>query len=335
MSLAPPGPAVVALGGGHGLATSLRALQRCTDQLTAVVTVGDDGGSSGVLRRDLGVLPPGDLRMALTAMAGTSGDEALWAQVARHRFDRGDLEGHPVGNLMLVALMAATGDPVVALDRMGKLLGARGRVLPMCEEPVDIVATLADAAASAGAGAARSGARQGATDEVIVRGQVAVAKTPGQVVSISLDPPEPKVCGAAVEALLCADAIVLGPGSWFTSVIPHLLVPALRSAINASSALRILTLNLAPQQGETSGFTPENHLEVLGSHAPDLRIDVVIADPDTVRDEDGLQQVAAALGATVLLAPVAEVHAGERHDEERLASAYATALARGRIRPWR
>lgn len=322
MSSTRPNPAVVALGGGHGLATSLGALRHCTEALTAVVTVGDDGGSSGVLRRDLGVLPPGDLRMALTALASSGVDEALWTQVARHRFDRGDLAGHPVGNLMLVALMEELGDPVAALDRMGALLGAVGRVLPMCEEPVDIVARLTDTPAHT------------RSRGVEVRGQVAVAQAPGHVVSISLDPAEPKVCGAAVEAILCADAIVIGPGSWFTSVIPHLLVPALRSAISASSAQRIVTLNLAPQRGETSGFTPENHLEVLAAHAPDLTLDVVIVDPATVRDERSLRAVALSLGAEVLLAPVASTQAGERHDEERLASAYATALGRGRIRPW-
>jgi uncharacterized cofD-like protein len=313
-------PAVVALGGGHGLATSLRALRRCTARLTAVVTVGDDGGSSGVLRRDLGVLPPGDLRMALTALAGEQQPESLWADVARHRFDRGDLRGHPVGNLMLVALMEEMGDPVQALDRMGELLGAVGRVLPMCEEPVEIVARLTQEASTAG---------------IEVRGQVAVAASPGQVVSIALDPADPKVCEAAVESVLAADAVVLGPGSWFSSVLPHLLVPALRSALRSTTALRVVTLNLAPQPGETGGFTPENHLEVLTTHAPDLRLDVVIVDPTTVGDRACLDEVAHALGAQVLTMPVASTQHPDRHDVDRLASAYAAALERGRIRPWR
>ncbi len=311
MSTAHGSPRVVALGGGHGLAASLAALRRVTDDLTAVVTVADDGGSSGRLRRELGVLPPGDLRMALAALCGDDEWGRTWSEVIQHRFvSSGELHGHAVGNLLIVALWERLGDPVAALDWVGRLLGAQGRVLPMSSVPLDIIATVLGADAAAPDSVSR------------VCGQEAVATTTGAVVGITLVPEEPPACAEAVAAVRAADWVVLGPGSWFTSVLPHLLVPDLADAILTSRARRVVALNLAPQAGETAGFSPETHLEVLAAHAPELRIDVVLADPGAVTDIAALRRVAEALGAEVVIAPVAVGDGTPRHDPRRLAAAY-------------
>jgi uncharacterized cofD-like protein len=309
-------PAVVALGGGHGLSASLAALRHVTRALTAVVTVADDGGSSGRLRSELGVLPPGDLRMALAALCGDDEWGRTWSEVLQHRFvSEGHLHGHALGNLLIVALWERFGgDPVPALDWVGRLLGAQGRVLPMASVPLDITATVAGA--------------DGFSDALsTVRGQVAVASTPGRVMGISLLPPEPPACAEAVAAVRAADWVVLGPGSWFTSVLPHLLVPELAAALQETSARRLVALNLAPQAGETSGFSPETHLEVLAAHAPALRIDAVLADPGTVADPDGLARVAGGLGAQLWLEPVGAADGTPRHDPTLLAAAYRRILA--------
>ncbi|HVE74300.1 MAG TPA: uridine diphosphate-N-acetylglucosamine-binding protein YvcK, partial [Mycobacteriales bacterium] len=254
-------PRVVALGGGHGLAASLRALRSVTGDVTAVVTVADDGGSSGRLRDELGALPPGDLRMALAALAGDGPAETAWRDLLQHRFGGdGPLAGHAVGNLLITGLAQTTQDPVAALRLVGRLLGGTGQVLPMSPVPVEIVADVL--------GADPAGPHE--MSEVV--GQVAVATTPGQVVAVRLRPADPPACEEAKRAVLEADWVVFGPGSWFTSVLPHLLVPGLRDALQATNARRLVTLNLAPQPGETAGFSPAAHLEVLRAHAPDLRV---------------------------------------------------------------
>jgi uncharacterized cofD-like protein len=170
---------------------------------------------------------------------------------------------------------------------------------------------------------------------VTVRGQVAVASTPGRVVTVSLVPAEPPACAEAVEAVCTADWVVLGPGSWFTSVIPHLLVPALREALVSTSAARALVLNLRPQPGETDGFSAENHVEVLLAHAPELAFDVVIADRSEVDDPRGLGELCRTLGAELVIADMAAVDGSARHDPERLASVFGEVLGRGRIGAWR
>ena len=319
-------PRIVALGGGHGLSLSLRALTQVSENITAVVTVADDGGSSGVLRRDLGVLPPGDLRMALAALADASAVAQLWSSVAQHRFDRGDLAGHPVGNLMLVALMEELQDPIAALDRMADLLQVRGRVLPMCCEPVDLIARLTTQESQYISSSSSTGFE--------VRGQVAVASTPGRVVSVAIEPSEPEPCEEALAAIADADYIVMGPGSWFSSVLPHLLVPQVRDALVQSSAQRIITLNLTEQAGETAGFSPEDHLEVLGTYAPELRLDFVLADPSCILDGDSLIQTVAGFGGDLVVTPVARDNPEHGHDERLLASAYAQLMTRGKITPW-
>ena len=305
-------PRVVAFGGGHGLAASLAALRQVTPQLTAVVTVADDGGSSGRLRQELHALPPGDLRMALAALADHDVTAQTWATLAQHRFaGDGALGGHAVGNLVITGLTELLGDPVAALDCVGALLRTAGRVLPLATSPLEIVADVVGLDED-DAGAA-----------VEVRGQVAVATTAGRVVAVRLEPEEPPACQQAVDAVLDADWAVLGPGSWFTSVIPHLLVPAMAKALSATSARRAVALNLSPQAGETDGFSPETHLEVLAAHAPDLELDVVLADVSAVAGGDkNLREAAAGFGAELVVADVACADGTPRHDPDRLAAVY-------------
>lgn len=319
-------PKVVALGGGMGLSASLAALRRITGDLTAVVTVADDGGSSGRLREELGVLPPGDLRKALAALCGDDDWGQTWARVIQHRFrTQGDLHGHAVGNLLIVALWEQLGgDPVRALDLVGKLLGAHGRVLPMSAVPLELQALVRG----------HDPERPGEVDTV--RGQATVALTPGEVQSVHLVPHNPPAVPEAVEAVLDADWVVLGPGSWFSSVIPHLLVPELLDALVETRARRVLSLNLAPQPGETSGFSPQRHVEVLARHAPKLALDVVLADEAAVPDRGALDDAAKRLSAAVELAPVASPDGAPKHDPELLAAAYDRIFRmHGRIGPWR
>jgi uncharacterized cofD-like protein len=302
---------VVALGGGHGLAASLKALRTVTPDLTAVVTVADDGGSSGRLREELDALPPGDLRMALAAMAGDDDWGQTWTRLLQHRFSGdGPLAGHAVGNLLLTGLAQSTGDPVLALDLVAKLLGVAGRVLPMSPVPLEICAEVI-------------GLVPGAPSEVTeVVGQVAVATTSGLVAAVHLRPSDPPACKEAVRAVEEADWVVFGPGSWFTSVLPHLLVPDLRDALHRTAARRLVALNLAPQAGETDGFSPESYLDVLAAHAPDLRVDVVLADESMVVDTRGLMAAAQSVGGRLVLSQLALGDGTPRHDPERLARAY-------------
>ncbi|GAA0235567.1 uridine diphosphate-N-acetylglucosamine-binding protein YvcK [Saccharothrix mutabilis subsp. mutabilis] len=298
---------------------TLTALRRITDDVTAVVTVADDGGSSGRLRRELGLLPPGDLRKAMVALADTEGTGALWAELFQHRFGgTGALAGHAIGNLVLAGLLEQLGDPVAVLAEAGKLLGVRGRVLPMCTEPLEIEADV-------------TGLDEDLDVVRRIRGQVAVATTPGRVQRIRLHGPggpgePPQGCPEAVRAVLDADVVLLGPGSWFTSVLPHLLVPSLHEALTRTSAKKVVVLNLVPQPGETAGFSPELHLDVLCAHAPDLRVDAVIADADAVPVPDRLRRAAAALGAAAHLSPIAQAGSPDRHDPAALALSIRRAL---------
>ncbi|WP_068398054.1 gluconeogenesis factor YvcK family protein [Kribbia dieselivorans] len=308
-------PKVVALGGGHGLYASLSALRLVTEDVTAVVTVADNGGSSGRLREDFDVLPPGDLRMALSALCDDSEWGHTWRDVLQHRFSGdGELSGHALGNLLIVALWQLNPDPVTGLDLVGSLLNARGRVLPMASVPLSIQAEVAgldpdDPDAS-----------------TTVTGQVAVARARGRVESIELIPPDPPACGEAIDAVRGADWLVFGPGSWFTSVLPHLLVPELRDAIVETTARRMIVLNLELNTAETFGFTAEQHLSVLAEQAPGIRFDVVLADPSVVEDEDSLRAAAAALGAELVIQPVRRRGRIRVHDSLRLAAALADIL---------
>jgi uncharacterized cofD-like protein len=305
-------PAVVALGGGHGLSASLSALRLMTDRITAVVTVADDGGSSGRLREELGVLPPGDLRMALAALCDETDWGRTWRDVLQHRFSStGDLDKHAVGNLLIVALWELLGDTVEGLDWVGRLLGARGRVLPMSSVPLLIEADVVDAAG----------------DTQLVVGQSAVAVTSGTVTQVRLEPADPPACPEAVAAIESADWVVLGPGSWYTSVLPHLLVPGLKDALHRTQARTIVTLNLASgESGETAGMRAEQYLEVLQTHAPELRVDAIVADPTAVEDVSALAARSADLGARLLLRQVSRGDGTPRHDPLRLAGAYSDVL---------
>jgi uncharacterized cofD-like protein len=309
-------PRVVAFGGGHGLAASLAALRRVTPEVTAIVTVADDGGSSGRLRQEFGVLPPGDLRMALAALCGDDDWGTTWAKVVQHRFGgSGELGGHSLGNLLIAGLWDLLGDPVAGLDWVGKLLRVTGRVLPMAAVPLDIVASVE------GIDPSLPGVRS------TVCGQAAVAVTPGRVRSISLVPADPPAVPEAVSAVHEADWVVFGPGSWFTSVLPHLLVPSLLSAVAATPARKLVALNLIPQPGETEGFSAHRHLEVLADHAPSLSFDVVLADAAAVAGaEDELRKAAGQLNASLTLADVAASD-GARHDPVLLAAAYRQVFA--------
>lgn len=309
---------VVTLGGGHGLQAMIGALTRLEVEITAVVTVADDGGSSGRLRREMaGLVPPGDLRMALAALAETDDRGALWSRTFQHRFaGDGALAGHPVGNLVLAGLTQVLGGVIPALDAAGAVLGARGRVLPMSEHPLEIVAEVA-----------------GLDDDPHlvrrIRGQAAVAATPGRVCSVALSPADAPACPDALAAVAAADLVVLGPGSWFTSVLPHLLLPELRKALLDCRAHRLVVLNLAPQPGETEGFSPEQHLDVLSEHARDFRIDSVLADVDAVSLPGRLAAAAGRIGARVEFAPVS-VAGAPRHDPAALAEALLPVLDRVR-----
>ena len=318
--------AVVAFGGGHGLHASLSALRRLVDDLTvddltAIVTVADNGGSSGRLRGEFDVLPPGDLRMALAALCGEDEWGSTWAKVLQHRFaGEGEMRGHVVGNLLIVGLWELLGDHVDALDWVGRLLGAKGRVLPMALTPMHITAEVRGATSGGDLGSS-----------TIVRGQVEVATTEGSIVSIDLEPPDPPVSPEALTKIAEADWAFLGPGSWFSSVLPHVRVPRLREAILTTEARLVVVLNLEEQVGETGGFGPADHLRVLLEHAPGLRVHTVLADPSSFDAERlvELRQVVTAAGAALVLADVAADDSSPRHDPRKLSTAYARIMARG------
>jgi uncharacterized cofD-like protein len=302
-------PAIVALGGGHGLYSTLTAVKRLTRKICAVVTVADDGGSSGRLRSELGVPPPGDLRMALAALAADSED--VWTRTVQHRFGgTGALAGHSVGNLILAGLTEVLGDPVAALDEVAKLLHITGRVLPMSPIALDIEADV-------------SGLEADPRVSRCIRGQVAIATTPGKVRRVRLIPSDPPASAEATAAIEHADVVVLGPGSWFTSVIPHVLVPELRDVLVYTRARKVLVLNLVAEPGETAGFSAERHLHVLSQHAPEFVVDDVLVDSGSVpegREREHVARAAEQLRARVTFADVAEAGT-DRHNPGKLAAA--------------
>lgn len=319
-------PRIVAMGGGHGLYATLSAARRLTPHVTAVVTVADDGGSSGRLRSELDIVPPGDLRMALAALASDSPHGRLWATIIQHRFGgSGALAGHPIGNLLLAGLNEVLSDPVAALDELGRILGVKGRVLPMCPIALQIEADVA-------------GLESDPRISRVIRGQVAVATTPGKVRRVRLLPGDPPATRQAVDAVLAADLVVLGPGSWFTSVIPHVLVPGLAAALTATPARRALVLNLDAEHGETAGFSAERHLHVLAQHAPGLTIGDIIVDASRVpseRERDQVRRTASLLEASVKFADVSRPGT-PLHDPAKLAAALDRVCAgdmAGRERP--
>jgi uncharacterized cofD-like protein len=309
----------VALGGGHGLHAALSALRLITDDVTAVVTVADDGGSSGRIRRELNVLPPGDLRMAIVALSHAEpGPAADWADLLQHRIGgNGLLAGHPVGNLILTALLEREPDAITALARLADLVGVVGRVLPMSPVPLDLIA-VADRFDPDDPNRTRQ-----------IRGQSSIAATLGRVRSVRLLPPGAPASAAAVDAVREADVVLLGPGSWFTSVIPHLLLRELGTALAGTPARLVVVLNLVPQAGETDDYEPHQLLQLLQEHAEPfggLPIDAVLADSDSVLNHDELASYVSKIGARLVMSSLAADDSAERHDESRLALAIREVL---------
>lgn len=247
----PDGPRVVAIGGGHGLAATLRAARRYAGRITAVVSVADDGGSTGRLRETLGVVALGDLRRCLSALAD---ETSMLGASLEYRFPAGDLAGHPVGNVLLAGLAATAPDLVSALDEVARSVGAVGRVLPTSTEPVTLIGT-------------------GALRHDRLEGQTTVQNAEG-VSRVSLEPADPASPKAVVEAIEAADQIIVGPGSLFTSVLAAAIVPAVREALQDSTARRVYVCNLRPQPPETAGFTVADHVDALAAHG--VPVDVVL-----------------------------------------------------------
>lgn len=246
-------PRVVALGGGHGLAATLKAVRRYAGQVTAIVSVADDGGSSGRLRDAMDILPPGDLRKCLVALGDP---DSIWARALEHRFEAGELEGHAVGNLLIAGLAATTGDYLTALDEVGRLVNAQGTVLPSTTQLVVLKAVTGDGEVS---------------------GQLAVGRS-ASITRVSLVPIDPEPPAAALEAIDTADQIVIGPGSLYTSVLATLAVPALAEGVRraAGRAQVVYICNLRPQSPETDGYDVADHVAALIAHGVDP--DVVLCD---------------------------------------------------------
>ena len=298
---------VVALGGGHGLAVTLTALRKVGEEITAIVTVADNGGSSGRLRQEFPIFPPGDLRMALAALCADDEWGRTWAKIMQHRFKSdGALNGHAMGNLLLASMWSAGDDPVCALDRVGELLRVVGRVLPMAAVALDIEGTF-----------------NTSTGRIVVRGQKEVATAKGMIESLRIIPDNPDARSEALAAIAAADWIIMGPGSWFSSVIPHLLVPAQLAALQKTTAKKVLILNLdasphSPGE-EFAGSTPEQHLAFFHRYAPGLRVDYCLVDQSVARDRQALDDAAATLGGAIVVADIRKAPGSVHHDGEKLA----------------
>ena len=298
---------IVAFGGGHGLAAMLSALRDISSEITAVVTVADNGGSSGQLRSEFGVMPPGDLRMALSALCSDDEWGSSWAQALQHRFESsGPLNGHALGNLLLTALWNLNNDPVVGLDKVGELLRIVGRVLPMAAIPIEIEATLIPP----------SNGQPGR----VIRGQVEVAEAAGEVVSVRLIPDSPPVLPEVLEAIENAEWITIGPGSWYSSVLPHLLVPQIRTALANSNAKIVVFLNLDARtvKDEASALSPEVQIEFLKTHAPEVKIDYLVAD-NSIKTT-GLEAIAQKYEAQLILSDLAHHPGSDQHDRFKVLS---------------
>jgi 2-phospho-L-lactate transferase/gluconeogenesis factor (CofD/UPF0052 family) len=304
-------PTVVALGGGHGLFATLTSLRSLTSNITAIVTVADNGGSSGRLREEFSIYPPGDLRMALAALCGDDEWGRSWAQIMQYRFTSdGALDGHAVGNLLLAALWDRDKDPVEGLDRVGALLKVVGRVLPMASEPLDIEATFLEA-----------GVKR------IIRGQKEVATTTGHFESVRLIPENPNARPEALAAIRDADWITMGPGSWISSVLPHLLVPQQVAALSQSSAKKILILNLDnPKSGEFSGRSALDHIGAVQKLAPALTFDFVVADSSLISDPESarlLREKVSTQGGELIVQDLRLDGSNIHHDTKKLTSLFA------------
>jgi uncharacterized cofD-like protein len=255
------GPRIVAIGGGHGLSTLLRGLKQDSHNITAIVTVADDGGSSGRLRRTMGILPPGDIRNCLAAL---SNDEAMLTQLFQYRFADGTsgLDGHSFGNLFISALAEITGSFEEAIAESGRVLSVSGRVLPATLHDVRLVADVR---------------LPYLVNEVRVEGESQIPESEGKVRRIWLEPSSPQAFPEAIQSILAADMIVIGPGSLYTSILPNLLVPDIAAAIRASRALKIYVCNVATQPGETDGYSCGDHVRALEEHAGGALFEIVVS----------------------------------------------------------
>jgi uncharacterized cofD-like protein len=253
------GPRIVAIGGGHGLSTLLRGLKTYTRKLTAIVTVADDGGSSGRLRETFGILPPGDIRNCLAAL---SNDEQMLTQLFRYRFSgAGGLDGHSFGNLFITALADITGSFESAVAESGKVLSVSGRVLPSTLHDVRLVADME---------------LPNSLHQVRVEGESRIPKMAGRVRRIWLEPNDAPAFPPTLKEVLSADMIVVGPGSLYTSLLPNLLVKDLLGAITASRALKVYVCNIATQAGETDVYTCYDHVHALEEHVGDGVFNVIL-----------------------------------------------------------
>ena len=308
------GPRIVAVGGGTGLSTMLRGLKKYTQNLTAIVTVADDGGGSGMLRQDLGMPPPGDIRHCMEALANT---EPIMEKLLTYRFTEGTLAGQSFGNLILAALNGVTGSFEQAVSEMSHVLAITGQVIPVTSADVQLEAVFAN------------GAR------VIGESQIAAFKKEQdcRIHHVSLIPERPQATPAALEALGEADLILLGPGSLYTSIIPNLLVEGVARAIARSDAPKLYICNIMTQDGETEGYTAADHLEALLVHGEPGLVDLCLANTDPVspgllekyREEDAApltvdRERIAALGLELVERPVASTGGDyARHDPDKLA----------------
>lgn len=284
----PDGPAVVALGGGHGLATTLRAVRNYAGRITAVVSVADDGGSSGRLRKAFGIPAPGDLRRCFGALAD---DDSMLAQAFEHRFDSGELDGHPVGNLLIAGLTAASGDFVAALAETGRLLGACGDVLPATADPVVLLADV--------------------TANGTISGQVEIDQTVG-IERVRLEPAEPPTPAAVTAAIGAADQLVIGPGSLHTSLLAVLAVPAINAAVAAAKAKVVFVANLRSVRS-TQGWDLGQHLDALAAHG--VRVSTVLVDENSPMADGNLPG-----GCDIVRRPIARFDV-PAHDPVQLAKA--------------
>ncbi|MDN4481838.1 gluconeogenesis factor YvcK family protein [Demequina muriae] len=292
---------IVALGGGHGLYASLTALRDLTPELTAIVTVADDGGSSGRLRSELGIVPPGDLRMALSALCADNDWGRTWRDVLQWRFATdGPLNGHALGNLLIAALWERNGDVVDGLAWVASLLQAHGRVLPLSADPLEVSALVRD----------DSGVRE-------VQGQVAVATAHGSIEELRLSPASPVVPRETVEAIDAADLVVLGPGSWYTSVLTHFMVRPVADALVRAGQRSVLVLNVGHDDEETAGTGRADDVRALQRMAPDFVPRTVLVDSEH-RDEPGLADAVGRWGARLLVAPVRDGLGAPAHDPHAL-----------------
>jgi uncharacterized cofD-like protein len=291
------GPAVVALGGGHGLSVVLRAARQYAGTITGIVSVADDGGSSGRLRRDFGVPAPGDLRRCLVALAGS---DTVWRDAFEHRFGGGELGGHALGNLVIVGLTETLGDFTAALDEAGRLLAAVGRVFPATNDPVVLKADVEGEA---------------------VEGQVAVQNSAGRKRRVEVVPSDAAAPGAAIAAIAGADQVVLAPGSLYTSLLPVLCVRDLRDAVADAPGRVVQVSNLRPQPPETTGLDATDHLLAVKEHG--ARVDAFLYQQDGVLAAD--DDVIRGGGVEPVRADVARAD-GRVHDPGKLAVALQALL---------